>query len=442
MQDENMDSALKQAGKMASDVAKRQIKRAAAKKIVTVTVATSGGCLIPVVVFLIILLVGGFLSAFTVNKKFNFDEIKKTAEQKGVSAQDELFNQIYDSSGKLLFTKKELDSMVFDKRSLKRMFELISEYNKEELKEEINVEFKGTFRVWEPDGGYEYYMYEAPSYRQVSITKEEYEEYSREENEKNDETGEEDDWSAPDRILSRVETGEYVTKEHTTTEKVELDDTWIREQYPIDWQIIYLLCYYDSFDNGNKSTEMEEGEKIRLSKNYIKTVIEDVAVNSYSVVPDVSADNRYVRIGAGDSAHDLDSINYNWDKGLFASVSQDEIKDYGAYVSHPNFTGRTTYQWRTYTVTYSGNVRPVTKLKEVQTLCTVDSYNTRVAPQDSRDLVSQRYTLEKLEALLEKYGNRRDMDIFLAALKELPGGEEIAAPIEEAIIILELEEGK
>lgn len=432
MQEENRDSALQQAGRMASDAAKKQIKRAATKKIVAVTVATSGGCLIPLIILIIILLVGGFLSAMTLEKKFNFDEIKKIAAEKGVSSQDELFNQIYDSSGKLLFTKQELNAMVFDKRSLKRMFELIYEYNTEELTRKIEVEFTGNYEVWVHDGGYVYWKLDMETYDMTQLTELEYEELSDELYEILMAGGE-----AP-YCLYAWETGYYEEREHTTTQKITLDDTWIRKEYPVEWQIVYLLCYYDSFDNGNSSTEVEEGEKIRLKKSYIQSVIEDVATDSYLYAVDVSADVEYLRHGTGSSAHDLDSINYNWDKGILSDVSQDEIIEYGAYMTYPSFKES---PWlfelgTTMEITYCGNI-PVTKVKSVQTLYSVDDYNYHVSPQDTSDMVSYRYDLSKLEALLEKYGNGRNMEFFLSALRELPGGEEIADKIDVARMELE-----
>jgi len=388
----------------------------AGKAVLKAVVVTGGGCLIPVMILIIILMVTGIVSATTLNKKYDYEKIKESAVEEGIPPQEYLFNEIYSAaSGELKFTEQELRAMVFDANSLKTMFDLIADYNNARLEKTIKVEFEGKFKV---PSKYSYWADADEDGEYTKIPKATYENYLENHPEYD----------------PYYEVEEYATKTTTKTKEITLDNTWIREKYPIDWQVVYLLCFYDSFDNGNSSTDFDiNGKKIRLKKSYIEEMIEEVASEA-DIKEDVSADCFWVRKGS--DYHALDAVHYKWGIG---TVTQDEIKDYGAYKAATPFTAKVKYKFKNYTATFRGNV-PISKLRSVQTLTTLDSYRTSATGTKADDLMKTTYNISKLELLLEKYGQGRSMEMFLAALEELPGGEEIAADIELAR--MEIKNGK
>lgn len=417
MQETNEDSALKKAADVASNMAKNKIKKSVAKKVIAATVATGGGCLIPIVLLLIILLVTGMLSAMTLNRKFDYDEIKEEAREEGISAKEYLFNEIYSATtGELHFTEKELKTMAFDKKSLKTMFELIAAYNSEQLTENIAVEYKGRFSV---PASYSYWADKNGDGDYSPISKATYNSYL-----------------LKDPGFDFYKTvKEYKTKYEYIEKDICLNNTWIREKYPVDWQIVYMLCFYDSFDNGDSSTDYDvNGKKVRLKRSYIKEVIEDVS-GEIRVKEDVSADCLWATRGTGTKKHALDAVNYDWGLG---KVTQEEITDgYGAYKSITPFYAYVKYRNKRYRAYFTGNV-PVSRLIAVQTLTSYDKYGiSATGDVSASDLINSTYDITKLEMLIEKYGHGRDVEAFVSALKELPGGEDIAAEIELAIYEIE-----
>lgn len=409
----NVRNAGEKAGKIAGKAA-RTTGKWAGKKIIHLTILTGGGCLIPLLVFIIIIIISGLLSSITLSKRYDYDDIFANADE-GVSGQEALFDVMYTDimlgGG---FSASELNAMAFDMNSLKRMFGLIQEYNNEILKTKISVDFNGTYSVYEETGTI-YYQWDGSA---SEITKERYEELKK--------LYDEGKSSVLVWEQSEGETNHY---DVSTAVDVVLDNTWLRKKYQIPWQIVYMLCYYDLVEKGNSPVEVDEdGNKIRLSSMYIEQIIGDVKAEELA---DISSDYVFDELIVNDEKHVLDAVAYPWGKSV---VSQEKIKEYGACIAGTAFY-KSVYcseADKEKSVYFTGYV-PISRVKQVQTLTRIDVYEMVEREQTKDDLKETVYTVDKLEALLEKYGNGRDINMLLVALRELPGGADIAAEIEYAM---------
>lgn len=451
------------------EVIKNEIKRQATKKIIAITVATGGGCLIPVLCVIVVILAIGWVSAASVSSKYQMENIKNQAIEAGQSVRDfflDLF--IKDVSDKNVITDSDLSSMAFDRKSLKTMLELVKEYNNDSCEKKIKVEMPGTFNA----GTGDYYYYRVlilrsgnvSKVRSIKTTKAKYTAWMNATDGDSIEgsgkkLSEEPDYEDIIKEASDLEAckdyivvtdyyyrTEIVEKKRTTTKvEVTLSNKWIREKYPVDWQIVYLLCFYDSYDNGGKSTDYDEdtGKKIRLKKKYIEQVIEDVSsvITSATIVPDVSPDVVYYQLNG--KSHRLDAVSYRW--GLLA-VTQDDISEYGYGIIYPTFTEKVKHNFKTYTATFTNGKIPASCLATVRTLTTYEVYKYDFDSKtvQNKDTVPSSVVTDvsKFEALLEKYGHGRSIEMFLYALAELPGGEEIAEGLRKSIKLSEEEETK
>lgn len=372
MQDEYEKSTGKQLADATKEAAKRGVKKHARKKIIGMLVATNCGCLIPLLIIVLFVVFSGWLSAYLLSDHYDYKKTKQDAISLGENIRDKFFfllnRDIMDPN---VFTDKLLDSMIFDRKSMKTMLELVEKYNTDNLEKRLNITFSG------------YYYYTVKT---------------------------------NNRYVSRKA---YVT----TNKTVVIDDAkWVRQKYPIDWQTVYLLCYYDSFDNGDASNDFDEnGKKIRLKKKYIEKVIEDVANETYDIGADYVFYEQYDK---NDEKHDLYVNSYDWK----STVSQADVSKYGEHVSY-SFTQRVGLNK---TGHFKGNI-PITKIAGVQTLTTYERYDYGEGKQNPTLRKEIIYDISKLEGLLEEYGNGRDVKTFIFAMEQLPGGEKIAAEIEFAM---------
>ena len=443
------------------EMIKNETKRRTRRKIIATIAATGGGCLIPVLCVIGFVIIAGCVSAWTVTAKYQIENIKQEAAQAAMSVREYLLDKFLgdvDNNG--VFKDSDLNSMAFDRKSLKTMLELVKEYNEDKLEKTIKVEIPGTYKkgtgkynysrilfltngntskvktivadkeayeAWEESGrGYEgtgLKLSELPDYEELKEI-DDLEIYS--------------DYTVSWDFYSRSEIME--TKSATKKVEITLSNEWIRDRYPVDWQIVYLLCFYDSLDNGGSSTDIDAdtGKKIRLKKKYIEEVIADVSqtITMDMVVPDATSDAAFY--WAEGYTYPFDAVNYDW--GLFA-VEQQDVFDYGLYTYYPAFEDSVWDTFRTYKGTFSGYI-PVSCLASVRTLTTYEVYKFAI-PQGADVAPAQVISdTSKLEALLEKYGHGRTMDMFLYALEELPGGEEIAEKLRKGIQLSEEEKKK
>lgn len=384
MYEENYDSTGRKMADAAKSAVQQEIKRKGRKKIITVILATNCGCLIPLLIIIFSAVFIGMVSSAQVSIRYNYEDIKKEAAELGLSAKEYLFNKLYsDATKKIGFKESDLSIMAFDRKTLNNMFDLIAKYNDEKLEKTINVEFEGSFAVW-IHTGYNTYEFQGKTYK--------------------------------------YETGYWKTVKAYDVKPIELTNTWLREKYPIDWQVIYVLCFYDALDNGDKAEEYFEGKKIRVKKKFIEDLIEDVAAKKAEILElcDVGTDYVWEKY----SGHDLDAVEYNWGLLSLLKVSQEKVHGYGAYEPITPYYAPYYYQGKVYNVLFQGDY-PISELDVVYTLTTKDTYN-------GTTLISSEYDITKLELLMEKYAPQRDIPFLIAAIKELPGGEEVAAEIEMA----------
>ena len=308
------------------------------------------------------LVYGGITSAF------NFFSGASETGQIDVEActLPELIAAVKDKS---LFTDDMVESTMLDRTSLLRLLEAVNDYNNAALEKSLGIQHT---KSWSEKKSRRV----ARSYIDIDGS-----------------------------YVTRWVTQYYIANK-TAKEKVEVivNNRWVRERYPIDWQIVYLFCLFHSMDAEDDMDLGEDGETIRLKQSFVDEVVGAVAC---------------------EETWAANAVSYSWGWG---SITPDEVcHEYGQgklgsyYTTNKFFVPDSSIYSGGYS--YSGYV-PLSYLDSVQGLTFIDAYpGGAIGNKDKRTTA---YDSSKLLGLIEKYGNGRDLNCFLAALQELPQGIRIA----------------
>ena len=273
---------------------------------------------------------------------------------------EELIEAVKDKD---LFTDEMVDATMLDRKSLRRLLEAVDEYNKKQLRRTLTIEHTKTWKIKKTRLVPTYYIYNGRRY-----------------------------------FTYHVETY-IVSKSAKEGVDIVTDITWTRERYPIDWQVVYLLCIFHSIDYDEDIEYDEDAKPIRLTKSFIKQVIKDVGC---------------------DYDWEANAYEYDWS----GYITSDEVRvSYGRgiyYRGNSFFVPDPSIYSKGYQ--YNGYV-PINYLNTVRDLTYVDFYPG--GGYANKNFVTT-YDCSKLFELLNKYGQERTLGSFLEALKELPQGTRIA----------------
>ena len=176
----------------------------------------------------------------------------------------------------------------------------------------------------------------------------------------------------------------------------------IIQRYPVDWQLAYLLCVYDVIDIGFDGTDDETGEKITISKAKVKELIEAIKPKfEYVFNPIEYWGGWYPHLSLGEvAAHPHNTYSYSIPGGV------NETQHHIYYHTPKMVLGKVITPWK------------------------VDTY---ILNEDDSYTVETKYDATVFLEVFEKYGGKREVELFLEAMDLLPGGVRIGDEIRKAL---------
>jgi len=267
---------------------------------------------------------------------------------------------------KKIFTKKVLEEMMIDRKSLKYLLTEVHDYNNRSEAKTISVELTVTYTVEE----------------------------EREIEDNENDTGEEAGNNEGDLSSGKETKTEKVLVTHTEDRyyDVIVSNDFLIRNYEMDWQTIYIMCIFKSmanYDNwvpGEKIYD-ENGNEIELEPEML----------SESDIDEIINDFKFEFI-----------YNYNVVEGP-ASYSKDDV------LSVPHFPYATTKVEDGITYYIQGNI-PMSELSMVKAPAFIDVYSSMST-----------YSL-KDEFIMKanKYYDGFNIAHYFNLMKELPKGKEVA----------------
>lgn len=180
----------------------------------------------------------------------------------------------------------------------------------------------------------------------------------------------------------------------------------IIQRYPVDWQLVYLLCVYQVIDSDVENFDEALGEMVSISKSMIEEIVE-VLKPKFD--------------------YEFNPLDY-W--GMFnTTLSMGEVS------SHPHYTHNYSYPTDSTDIQggsiYVHYYTPRMTLSKVVMPWKEDTY---VQAEDGSYTITTKYKSDVIMDIVERFAGERDMELFLRALDMMPSGIRIGDEIRKALV--------